>query len=104
MFEQSNVAQNFPSKASTVHDWEFPDVQVWFGKRRGTRDQIANIFWIIKNKENYRKKKSTSALLTTLKPLTLWITKNCGKSLKKWGYMTTLLASWKPVCGSRSNG
>ena len=48
---------------------ELPDVQAAFRKGRGTRDQIANIHWIIK-KENSRKA-STSALLTTPKPLTV---------------------------------
>ena len=48
---------------------ELPDVQVGFRKGRGTRDQIANIRWIIK-KESSRKT-STSALLTMPKPLTV---------------------------------
>ena len=37
---------------------------------------------------------STSALLTMPKPLTVWITTNCGKFLKRWEYQTTWLASW----------
>ena len=45
---------------------EFPDVQARFRKGRGTRDQTANIHWIINKQGNYRKV-STSALLTTLK-------------------------------------
>ena len=57
---------------------ELPDVQVGFRKGRGTRDQIANIFWIIKKQESSRKT-SISALLTTRKPSTVWITINCGK-------------------------
>ena len=36
-----------------------------------------------------KKKKSTSASLTMLKPLTVWIKTNCGKFLKRWGYQTT---------------
>ena len=35
----------------------------------------------------------TSASLTLLKPLTMWITTNCGKFLKSWEYQTNLLAS-----------
>ena len=58
---------------------ELPDVQAGFRKGKGTRDQIANICWIIE-KENSRKT-STSALLTTQKPLTVWITTNFGKFL-----------------------
>ena len=61
---------------------ELQDVQAGFRKGRGTRDQIANIHWIIEKQDNSRKT-STSALLTALKPLTVWITTNCGKFLKK---------------------
>ena len=57
---------------------EIPDVQVGFRKGRGTRDQIANIHWIIKKQESSRKI-YISALLTMPKPLTVWITRNCGK-------------------------
>ena len=48
-------------------NWELPDVQAGFRKGRGTRDQIANIYWIIKKQENSRKV-STSASLAMLKP------------------------------------
>ena len=49
---------------------ELPDVQAGFRKGRGTRDQIANIRWIIKKARELQKKKaSISALLTMLKPL-----------------------------------
>ena len=58
---------------------ELPDVQVGFRKGRGTRDQIANICWIMEKAREFRKA-SISALLTMPKPLTVWITINCGKS------------------------
>ena len=64
---------------------ELPDVQARFRKGRGTRDQIANIHWIIGKKKNSRKT-STSALVFMLKCLTVWITTNCGKFLKRWKY------------------
>ena len=57
---------------------ELPDIQAGFRKGRGTRDQIANIRWIVENQESSRKT-SISALLTMPKPLTVWITINCGK-------------------------
>ena len=57
---------------------ELPDVQVGFRKGRGTKDQISNIRWIIKKQESSRKT-SISALMTMPKPLTVWITINCGK-------------------------
>ena len=47
------------------------------------QDQIANIHWIIEKPREFQKK-STFALLTTLKSLTVWITTNCGKFLKRW--------------------
>ena len=61
---------------------EFPNVHTGFRKGRGTRDQIASIHWIIKKQESSRKT-STFALLTTPKPLTVWITTNCGKFFKR---------------------
>ena len=67
---------------------EIPDIQAGFRKDRGTRDQIANIHWIIK-KQGSSRKTSTFAFLTTPKPLTVWITTNCGKFLKRWEYQTT---------------
>ena len=45
----------------------------------------------------------TSALLTMSKPLTVWITTNCGKFWKWWEYQTTWPASEKPICRSGSN-
>ena len=57
---------------------ELPDVQAGFRKGRRTRDQIANIRWIVKKQESSRKA-SSSALLTMPKPLTVWITTNCEK-------------------------
>ena len=57
---------------------ELLDVQAGFRKGRRTRDQIANILWIMKKEENSRKI-SISALLTMPKPLTVWIPINCGK-------------------------
>ena len=57
---------------------ELPDVQAGFRKGRRTRDQVANICWIIEKEESSRKT-SISALLTMPKPLTVWITINCGK-------------------------
>ena len=57
----------------------FPDAQACFRKGRGTRDQIANIHWIIEKAREFQKKRSISALLTMPKPLIVWITRKCGK-------------------------
>ena len=54
---------------------ERPDVQAGFRKGRGTRDQIANIHWIIKKAREFQKN-IYSTLLTMPKPLTVWITIN----------------------------
>ena len=72
---------------------EIPGVQVGFRKGRGTRDQIANIHWIIKKAREFQKKTSTSALLTIPKTLTVWITTNW-KILQEMGvpdHLTCLL-------------
>ena len=60
---------------------ELPDVQAGFRKGKGTRDHIANLHWII---EKRSRKISASALLTTPKPLTMWIT-TLWKILKEIG-------------------
>ena len=58
---------------------ELTDVQSGFRKGRGTRYKAANIRWIIEKAREFQKKISISALLTMPKPLTVWITINCGK-------------------------
>ena len=69
-----------------------PDVQAGFRKGTGTRDQIANIRWIIKKARDFQKN-IYFCLLTTPKPLIVWVTTNCGKFLKRWEYQTTWPAS-----------
>ena len=62
---------------------EVPDVHSGFRKGRGTRDQFANIHWIIENKKRESSRKIyISAVLTMPMPLTVWSTTNCGKFLK----------------------
>ena len=68
---------------------DISDVQAGFRKGRGTRDQIANIRWIMEKAKSSRKKTSISALLTMPKPLIVWITMNCGKFFMRWEYQTT---------------
>ena len=67
---------------------DLPDIQGGFRKDRGTRDQTAKILWIIKKAREFQKM-SISALLTMPKPLTVWITIDCGKLFKRWEYQTT---------------
>ena len=66
---------------------ELPDIQAGFRKGRGTKEQIANIRWIIEKVSS--RKTSISALLTMPKPLTVWTTTISGKFLKRWEYQTT---------------
>ena len=75
-------------------NWELLGVQAGFRKGRGTRDQIANICWIIEKAREFQKT-STSASLTMLQALTVWITTNCGKFLNSWEYRTTLCTFWE---------
>ena len=67
---------------------ELPDAKAGFKKGRGTRDQIANIHWIW-TKHGIFTKTSTSASLTMMKPLTVWITANCGNFFNRWKYQAT---------------
>ena len=69
---------------------ELSDVQAGFRKGRGIRDQIANICWIMEKAREFQKKYT---LLTAPKPLTVWITINCGKFFRRWENQTTLPAS-----------
>ena len=80
---------------------ELPDVQAGFRNGRGTKDQIANIHWIIEKQGNSRKT-STSASLTKafdcVNHNKLW------KILKRAGNIRPpYLSPEKPVCRPRSN-
>ena len=59
--------------------------------------KLPTSFGSLKQHESSRKT-STSALLTMPKPLTVWITKNCGKFFKRWEHQTTYLPPEKSVC------
>ena len=67
------------AKLQQYMNHELPDVQAGFRKGRGTRDQIANILWVIRKAREFQKKTSISASLTMPKPFTVWITINCGQ-------------------------
>ena len=71
-------------------NWEFLDVQAGFRKGRGTRDQIANIRWII---EKARELKKKICFIDYTKAF-VWITTNYGKFFQEMGiphYLTCLL-------------
>ena len=67
---------------------ELPDVQAGFRKGRGTRDQIANICWIMEKAREFQKI-IYFCFIDYTNALTAWITINCGKFQKRWEYQTT---------------
>ena len=75
------MPQILPTRLQQYMNQELPDVQAGFRKVRGTRDQIPTSPGSKKKQESARRT-STSASLTTLKPLTVWIITNCGKFFK----------------------
>ena len=72
---------------------ELPDVQAGFRKGRGTRDQIANIRWIIEKAREFQKN-IYFCFIDYAKDF-VWITINCRKFWKRWKYQTTWPASWE---------
>ena len=74
---------------------EFPDVQAGFRKGRGTRDQIANIHWIIEKAREFQK--NVYFCFIDYAKAFVWITINSGKFFKRWEYQTTWSASWE-IC------
>ena len=84
-------------------DQELPDIQAGFRKGRGTRDQIANIHWIIKKAREFEK---NICFIDYAKPFDCVDHNKLWKILKEMGipdHLTYLLRE-KSVCRSRSNG
>ena len=77
-----------------------PHVQGGFRKARGTRDRIANIRWIMEKAREFQRN-IYFCLLPMPKPLTGWITINCGTFWKRWKYQTTWPASWETCMQAR---
>ena len=72
---------------------ELSDVQARFRKGRGTRNQMANIRWIIEKAREFQK---NICFIDYVKAF-VWITTNCGKFFKRREYQTTWPASWE-IC------
>ena len=89
---QSRLQQNM--------NCELPDVQTGFRKERGTRDQIANICWIIKKAREFQKN-ICFFFIDYAKAFDCVITINCGKFWKRWEYQTTWPASWETYMQGR---
>ena len=77
-------------------NWELPDIQARCKKVRGTRDQIANIPWIIDKAREFQK---ISNSLSTLKPMIVWIT----NSSRDGNFRPPYLSPEKSVYRARSN-
>ena len=80
---------------------ELPDVPTGFRKGRETRDQIANIRWIIKKAKEFQK--NISFCFIDYAKVFDYVDHYYGKLLKRWEYQTTLPASWEILCRSGSN-
>ena len=96
------MLKNLQVKLQQYMNCELPDVQAGFRKGRQPEIKLPTSAGSWKKQESSRKT-SISALLTMSKPLTIWITTNCGKFFKRWAYQTIWSASCKSVCRLGSN-
>ena len=75
---------------------KLPDVQAWFRKGRGTRDQVASICWIIEKTREFQKN-IYLCFINYAKAFNCWIMTNCGKLLETWEHQTILPITWE-IC------
>ena len=101
-------AQNLQARLQQIINQELPDV---FPENNTDFEEAQELeiklptFTGSWRKQGSSRKASTSASLTTLKSLTLWITTNCGKLLKRWENQTTLSVSLKNLyAGQEATG
>ena len=81
---------------------ELPDVEAGFRKARRTKDQIANIHWIIGKAREFQKN-IYFCLIDYATAFYCLDQTNCGKFWKRWEYETTLPASWETVMQVKKN-
>ena len=81
---------------------ELPDVQAGFRKGRGTRDQIANIRWVMEKAREFQKN-TYFCFIDYAKASDCVVTTNCGKFWKRWEYQTTWPASWETCIQVKSD-
>ena len=86
----------FQARLQQYVNHELPDVQAGFRKGRGTRDQIANICWIIKKAREFQKN-IYFCLIDYAKVFDCVDHNKLGKFWKRWEYQTTWPASWE-IC------
>ena len=85
----------FQARLQQYMNRELPDVQAGFRKGRGTRDQIANIEWIMKKAREYQK--NIYFCFVDYAKAFDCVDQNCGKFWERWEYQTTWPASWE-IC------
>ena len=78
----------FQTRLQQYVNHELPDIQAGFRKGIGTRNQIANINWIIEKVREFQKN-IYFCFIDYAKAFDLWVTTNCGKFLKRWDGQTT---------------
>ena len=86
----------FQARIQLYVNHELPYVQSGFRKTEEPENKLPTSAGSSK-KQQHSRKTSTSVLLTKLKPLTMWITTNCGKFFKKWEYQTTTRLLYLPL-------
>ena len=86
----------FQARLQQYVNRELPDVQAGFRKGRGTRDQMANICWIIKKAREFQKN-VYFCFIDYVKVFDFVDHHNLRKFLKTWEYQTTWPASWE-IC------
>ena len=99
----SKVMLKIPQARIQYVNRELPDTQAGFRKGRGTRDQIANICWIIEKARVPEKHLFLLYWLCQSLWLLLWITINCGKFWERWNTRPPDLPLEKSVRRSGSN-
>ena len=90
------MLKSLQARIQQYRNHELPDVQARFRKGRGTRDQMANILWIIKKVREFQKN-IYFCFIDYAKAFDVWITTNCGK------FLNSYLPPEKLVSRSRSN-
>ena len=88
------MLKSLQARLQQYMNWELPDVQVGFREGRGTRDQIANILWIIKKAREFQKN-MYFCFIDYWQSLWLRGSQQTGKFFKRWEYLSTSSVAWE---------
>ena len=97
------MLKSFQARLQQYVNCESPDVQARFRKGRGSRDQIANIRWIIEKAREFQKKKIYFCFIDYAKAFECVDHKKLENSSREGYTRPPYLPPEKPVCRSRSN-